>query len=134
MQGGKLGDRKARRLRAEADALRTKYGMPAYQTEPTGDVVPAKKSASSAAPAPAWVNPNTGQTVGGSSGGNMGSAIKNGFAQMQKMWPGSYSGSVASTTSGVMRQAVSSRSVSAKVGSVSIRATISLGGGGGRNA
>ena len=127
--GGKAGDRKAKRLRAEADALYARYGLDknAYRSEPTGDVVAAKVESKRAA---TWVNPNTGQTVGGGSG-NVGTAIKNGFAQMQRMWPGSYSGAVASTTSGVMKQAVSSKSVSAKVGGVSIRATISLGGVGG---
>jgi len=102
--------------------------MPAYETKPTGNVAAADVTTNRA---PAWVNPNTGQTVSGGSG-NVGTMIKNGFAQMQKMWPGSYSGGVATTTTGVMKQSVPSRSVSAKIGGVSVKATISLGGGGGR--
>ena len=97
----------------------------ATQTFPNGSSGAAKVPTTRAA---AWVNPNTGETVSSGSGGN---PIKSGFSMLQQMFPGSYSGAVASTTSGVVRQSLGSRSVSASVGSVNIRATISLGGGGG---
>ena len=93
----------------------------AVQTKPDGSSVAAKVPASRAA---AWVNPNTGQSVGG--GSSAGAQMKSGLASVRRALP--YFGAVASTSTGIARQAVN---IQFGTANFNIKATVSLGGGGG---